>query len=331
MNTGSILTRLLESVLIVICIITLNFFLIRFMPGDPVMHIIGEEDYFAMEKESPEVIERIRADYGLDRSLTDQYLSYMKKTVSFDFGNSYRLKTPVLETVLFRLKWTLWLAIPATVIAAILGGWLGLKAGSRPGGRMDSIFTPFFLVLGTIPTNCLAILFLIGFAFKAGIFPISGITSGGLTGIDKTLDIIHHMILPMSVLAVYKTASNYMLMKSTAAMVCGEEYVTTAISKGLTPAQVRKKHILVNAVCPYMTSICMQFGNMLAGSMMTEVVFSWKGMGTLIYDSVNTKDFPMLQTCFLVTAVCVVIFNRIADILCFVIDPRLRGEGQDAE
>ena len=330
MKIRSFAGKLLESVFIVLCIITLNFFLIRFMPGDPVMHIIGEEDYFSMEKSAPEVLDAIRADYGLDRSLPEQYLSYLKKTASFDFGNSYRLKTPVLETVLFRLRWTLWLAIPATIIAAILGGWLGLAAGSRPGGMADMICTPFFTVLGTIPTNCLAILFLIGLAFKAGLFPVSGITSGGLEGAAKLLDIIHHMILPMSVLAVYKTASNYMLMKSTVSMVRDEEYVTTAVSKGLNPSQVRKKHILVNAVCPYMTSICMQFGNMLAGSMMTEVVFSWKGMGTLIYDSVNTKDFPMLQTCFLITAVCVVVFNRIADLLCFIIDPRLRGEGRDA-
>ena len=157
-----------------------------------------------------------------------------------------------------------------------------------------------------------------------GWFPISGITSGGLTGFAKGLDILHHMALPLAVLVLYKTSSNYMLMKSTVSLIRQEDYVSTAISKGLSQGKVLSRHVLKNALCPYLTSICMQFGGMLAGSMMTEIVFSWKGMGTLIYDAVNAKDFPMLQTCFLLISICVVAFNLIADLLCLAVDPRVR-------
>lgn len=126
MAKRTLLGRLGESVLIVFCIVTLNFFLIRFMPGDPVLHIIGEEEYYNLEVHAPQVIEEIRGEYGLNQSLGRQYLTYLGKTARLDFGNSYRTKAPVLETVLFRMKWTLFLAIPATVIAAFLGGALGL-------------------------------------------------------------------------------------------------------------------------------------------------------------------------------------------------------------
>ena len=119
-------------------------------------------------------------------------------------------------------------------------------------------------------------------------------------------------------------------MKSTVQTIRDEEYITVARSKGFSQRQVLRRHVLKNALCPYLTSVCMQFGHILGGSMLVEVVFSWKGMGTLIYDSVNTKDFPMLQTCFLFIGVCVVMFNLLADILNMCIDPRIREEGHHA-
>ena len=138
------------------------------------------------------------------------------------------------------------------------------------------------------------------------------------------------MTLPLMILVVLRTSSYYMLMKSTVQSIRDEEYITVARSKGFTQGQVLRRHVLKNALCPYLTSVCMQFGHILGGSMLVEVVFSWKGMGTLIYDSVNTKDFPMLQTCFLFIGICVVLFNLLADILNMCIDPRIREEGHHA-
>ena len=326
MNPSRIGRRLAESLFIIFCIITINFMLIRFMPGDPVVHIIGEDEYFRLESEYPERIEEVRREYGLDQSLAKQYVTYLNKTLHFDFGNSYRIKTPVLETVLFRMQWTLLLAVPAIVISALLGGWLGLRAGMRPGGKFDTISSTIMMIINTVPTNALAIILLLVFAFQMGKFPISGITSGGLSGWAKTVDVAWHMVLPLSVLVILRTSSYFMLMKSTVKSIRDEEYVTVARGKGFSMGEVRRRHVLKNALCPYITSVCMQFGHILGGSMLVEVVFSWKGMGMLIYDSVNAKDFPMLQTCFLFIGVCVVVFNLIADGINLLIDPRTRKE-----
>lgn len=138
------------------------------------------------------------------------------------------------------------------------------------------------------------------------------------------------MALPLMILVILRTASYYMLMKSTVQTIRDEEYITVARGKGFSQGQVLRRHVLKNALCPYLTSVCMQFGHILGGSMLVEVVFSWKGMGTLIYDAVNTKDFPILQTCFLFIGICVVAFNLLADVLNMLIDPRLREEDRHA-
>lgn len=320
-----LLKRLGEGLFIVLCIITLNFFLIRFMPGDTVRHILGEEEYLNLMSTAPEKIEEIRAEYGLDKSYPEQYLAYLNKTIHLDFGNSYRTKSPVLSTIMFRAKWTLWLAVPTIILSGILGGISGLYCGRNSGGKADSILSTLALLINTIPTNCLAIVFLVVLAFQLGLFPISGITSGGLSGWKKTMDIFRHMQLPLIIMVLYRTASNHLLMKSTAIQVNQEEYLDTAVSKGMTEHRLLYRHMLKNTLCPYVTSLCMQFGNILAGAMMVEIVFSWKGMGTLIYDSVNAKDFPMLQACFLFIGICVVAFNFLADVLYTVIDPRVKG------
>lgn len=324
------LKKLAEGLLIIFCIMTLNFFLVRFMPGDVVRHIVGEEEYLNLMSTAPEKIEEIKADYGLDKGLGEQYLTYLRKTVCLDFGNSYRLKMPVLSTILFRCKWTLWLALPTLFLSGLIGGATGLICGWKRGKWFDQLLTHFFLLIQTIPTNCLAILFLIVLAFRAQLFPLGGITSGGLSGIEKILDIWRHMQLPLLVMVLYRTAADHLLMRSTVTLLREEPYVDTAISKGMTDGVLMRRHLLKNALTPYVTSLCMQFGSILSGSMMVEIVFSWKGMGTLIYDSVTGKDYPMLQACFLFIGICVVLANFLGDLLCMAIDPRIR-EGRKNE
>lgn len=317
--------RLGEGIFILFCIITVNFFLIRFMPGDTVQHILGDDEYFNLMSNNPEKIEEVREAYGLDKSYPEQFLVYLDKTVHLDFGNSFRTKNSVISTILFRSKWTLWLAIPTIIISGIIGAVTGLYCGRNTGGAADGFFTTASLLISTIPSNCLAILFLVIFAFKAGWFPISGITSGGYTGFAKTLDIFRHMQLPLIIMVLYRSASNHLLMRSTAIQVSSGEYISTAVSKGMTERRVRLCHMFKNTLCPYVTSLCMQFGSILTGAMMVEIVFSWKGMGTLIYDSVTAKDFPMLQGCFLFIGICVVVFNFLADLFYTLIDPRIKG------
>ncbi len=324
MQWRKIRNRVLEAALILLAIISLNFFLVRFMPGDVVMHIIGEDEYLRMSSGHPEALEEIRAAYGLDRSLPEQYGTYLAKVLSLDFGNSFRTKAPVLRTVVRRAGWTLILALPATGLAALAGGFLGLKVGYGASARVDAGVSGGMMVLLGVPANCIAILCLLFFSFRMGWFPLGGLTSGGLHGFEKLWDILWHAALPVGVLTLAKIPADYMLMKSVAASLKNEAYLDVARSKGLSKAQVLRRHLLKNALPPYITSVCAQFGQILGGAMLIEVVFSWKGMGTLIYDSVNAKDYPMLQTGVLFIGACIIAFNLLADFINMWIDPRIR-------
>jgi peptide/nickel transport system permease protein len=324
-----ILQRIVQAAVILFVIITLNFCLVRGMPGDPMLNILGESDYHLLLANAPDTLEELRAYYGLEKSLLDQYWTYLKGTSRLNFGYSFHVGRPVTEIVFYHAKWSFLLVFPAILIAAPLGGRLGLRAGWKPGGKFDAVMTPIFLFINSIPSNCLAIVLLMVLAYKARLFPLSGMVSGGnLTGMSRILSIIWHMVLPVSMLTAYRTASNFLLMKSTVSQIRQEEYITTAFSKGLLQHEVLNRHVLINALPPFITAICMQFGYIISGAMFVEVVFSWRGMGSLIYASVGSKDYPILQFCFLLISFCVILSNMLADILYVIIDPRIKGWGE---
>ena len=307
-------------------IISINFFLVSAMPGDPLVNLVGEEEYYQIKNTAPEVLDQLAEKYGLDEPLPERYAKYLKSIVTLDFGFSFVRKQPVLEIILHRLGWTLALAIPATILSALLGGWLGVRAGWKQGGRFDRIATPVAVFCNTLPTNCVAILFLSWFSYRLGWFPISGVTSGGLEGMAKFWDVLWHMALPLTVLVLLRSCGNFIHMKSYIAHVKSEAYVLTAVAKGLPDRKVLRRHVLRNCMLPYLTSICMQFGGIVSGSIIIETVFSWIGMGNLMNESIRSGDFPMMQFCFLLTATCSVLANFLADVLYALIDPRVRKE-----
>lgn len=231
-----------------------------------------------------------------------------------------------MDIITHRLGWTLVLAIPATILSALIGGWLGIRAGWKQGGWFDRIATPAALFLNTLPTNCVAILFLSWFSYQLRWFPISGVTSGGLHGLEKLVDVLWHMALPLTVMVLLRSAGNFIHMKSYISRIKSEEYVLTAVSKGLPDRKVLRRHVMKNCVLPYITVVCMQFGGVVSGSVIIETVFSWIGMGDLMNQSISSSDFPMMQFCFLLTAACSVLANLLADVLYVLIDPRIREE-----
>lgn len=319
--------RLLIAAGTIFVIITINFFLVNSMPGDPLVNILGDEEYYKIKNSNPEILEEIKAKYGLDEGLPVRYAKYVKNIVTLDFGFSYVKKQPVIDIIGQRLGWTLVLAIPATLLSALIGGSLGIFAGWNQGGRFDRFATPVSLFLNTVPTNCIAILFLSWFSYQLGWFPISGVTSGGLEGMEKFMDILWHMTLPLIIMVMLKSCGNFIHMKSYVTRIKSEEYILTAVSKGLSDQKVLCRHALKNCLVPYVTMMCMQFGGIVSGSVMIETVFSWIGMGDLMNKSITSSDFPMMQFCFLLTAACSVLANLLADVLCMAIDPRVREEG----
>ena len=323
-NAKRLANYLLRAAVLLFVIISLNFFLVRAMPGDPVVHILGEEQYFTLEHQHPELLAAVRADYGLDGSVLRQYGRYVYNVVTLRFGNSYTDGQDVASVVFFRLRWTLLLSLVSVVLSAIIGGALGVLAGYYKGRKVDSVLTFFALLLDTIPANCLALIALVIFAFKLRWFPVGGMSAGGVTGWAKALSIMRHMVLPVTVLSLFRSSTNFLLMKSFASQVKDEEYIAVAAAKGLPGRKVLFRHLLRNVMVPYSTMLCMQFGYIISGSMLIEVVFSWKGMGTLIYSAVQTRDYPTVQMCFLLIAVCVVAFNFLAEIISMLIDPRIK-------
>lgn len=312
------------ALLTVFAVITISFLMVRFMPGDPLMHLVGQERYYQLMEESPAELDRIAERYGLNDTLWEQYLSYLKSIITLDFGTAYSNNQPVLNNVLNRAKWTLILSVPTFILGGLLGAVLGVIAGWKPGSLFDKAATPLMLFLNTVPTNCIGILFLVVFAFKLGWFPVNGMTTGGHSGFALVLDIAWHAALPLLLLVLFRTASNFLLMKSNVSQIRNEEYVITAYSKGLADRRVLFRHVVRNAMLPFVTSLCLQLGSLLSGSMLLEVIFGWKGMGNLFYTAVSTRDFPTAQLCFMISAVCVVAGNLLSDIVIALIDPRIK-------
>ena len=298
------------------------------MPGEPLLHILGDEDYYYLLYQHPDHLAALGAAYGLQEPLWVQYVQYVKSIGSLDFGTSFVQQGTVLEIILRHARWTLTLVLPAIVIAAVLGILLGGYAGWTRGGRIDTIFSFLSTALYTVPENSVAILLLVGFSYQLGWFPVGGIRSGQETGWGSGIDTVWHMLLPLSVLVLYKTVYNFFILKSAIVEIRREEYMTTAYAKGLSDFAVFWRHGLKNALLPYLTVLCLQFGHAVAGTMLLEVVFSWQGMGILVYQSVLAKDIPILQGCFLLLSVGVLGFNFLADLLYVVWDPRIGTDGE---
>lgn len=320
-----ILQKIIEYAFILYIVITINFLLIHYMPGEPLIHILGEEDYYYLLYSYPDQLEAFKHAYGLTKPLAEQYLTYIGNIVTLNFGTSFISKQSVFSIVVSHLQRTLILVVPAIIIAGILGLAAGAYAGWKRNSKMNLIFSVLSMLIYTIPAYCVAIILLVVFSFQSGFFPVGGMRSGLTTGMGDIADIIWHMVLPVSVLILYRTVYNFFIVKSSIEGIKNEDYILTAYGKGLSETDVIYSHGLRNAILPYITVVCLQFGHAAAGTMLLEVVFSWNGMGTLIYQSVMTKDIPVLQGSFILLSVCIMAFSFLADLLYAFFDPRVRG------
>lgn len=311
--------------IVFLVIISVNFVIIHSMPGDPLLNILGENEYTYLLQKRPETLQQMYVEYGLDGSFFQQYLRFLSKTLRLDFGYSYVRAARVTDVVFSHLGWTLLLTVPSILIAAVTGAVLGVFCGWRQ-GRLEKILTPLFVFLNSVPTYCLGILALFYVAFQARLFPIGGMASAYTTGLARIADILWHMVLPVSLLAISKSAYNYLIMKNSVTMIKNENYMLVAKAKGLSERRLLCKHLMRNALLPYITNVFMQFGHAMAGVMTLETVFSWKGMGKLMADSAATKDYQVLQLSFMLLCACVMTFNILSDLICHIVDPRIKSE-----
>lgn len=316
--------KLAIAVLTIWAIATLNFFLIRFMPGDPLEHLVGEEDYLYLMSAHPEVLEALRVDYGLDGTLGAQYLAYLGRLLRLDLGQSYKNGVAVLDLILLRLQRTFRLILPAVALSSVLGILLGAWIGWHEGSRLDRWVSRISLFLYAVPGYCLGMIALMIFCFYLGWAPSGGMVSGGLSGMAYVKDLLWHMALPVGVLTLSRLSYNVQIMRSSMIEARKEDFALVARTKGLSPKRILFRHVLPNAALPMVTVVTMQLGLIVSGSMMIERLFNWDGMGLLIYKAIAANDYPVLQGGLLVLTVCVVLANLLSDLLCMLIDPRIK-------
>ena len=308
--------KALRYALTLITIISLNFFIPRLMPGDPVINLAGEEISFNEDQ-----IEIIREEMGLTKPLGLQYLNYWKDILQLKLGYSYHFHQEVSRLLFGRMQWTLLLVRISVVFGAIIGAFFGSRAGWKSGRFGSRLSTSLFLFFYSVPPFFMAILFLYFFAFKLGIFPLKG-----YYGTGTLPDIIWHLVLPVLVLTLFTSARNFVIMRGSVLQEKNRLYPLFARAKGLSDKQVLNRHVFWNASLPLITLIALDFGFIFSGALFIEIVFSMNGMGTLIYDSIKALDYPVLQGAFLVIALMIVSANILADITYSLVDPRVRHQ-----
>jgi peptide/nickel transport system permease protein len=286
------------------------------MPGDPLTNLMGE-DFIA----SQESINALKEELGLDKPLLVQYAVYWGDLIRLDLGHSYHFHDGVTQIIASRLAWTIVLVGMAILLGTLFGAILGALSGWRRNDIQNKTLTTFFLWVYCTPPFFLSLAALYVFAFKAGLFPMRGFYETG-----TFTDIVKHFFIPVLVLSLFLTSRNYMIMRGSIIQEKGKPYILYARAKGLLSRSILFRHAFKNASLPLITLVALDIGFIISGALFVEIVFSMNGMGTLIFDALLARDYPVLQGIFLIITVMVVLANFLADIIYGIIDPRVREQ-----
>lgn len=319
MTARYLVSRVLQVPATVAGILLLGFLLVHLAPGDPVLALAGQsgdEAYYAA----------MRAKFGLDRPLPEQLGVYVGNTLRGDLGTSYHQRRSALELVLERVPATLLLSGTALVLASVLGTAIGVAGALRPGGLRDLGLSSTTLAVDAVPAFWLGQLALLAFALHLGIFPVQGMRDAGADtgGLAGVLDVAHHLALPALALASHEIASIARLTRAGVLEQLSQPYARTAKAKGLSHRRVVTIHTLRQALLPVVTVIGSRVGQLVAASVVVEVVFGWPGLGRLLLTATQNRDTPVLLAIFLLIAVFVVLANLVTDLIYGWLDPRIR-------
>jgi peptide/nickel transport system permease protein len=317
-------SKLLGSLGALLFVIVFNFFLFRVIPTDPVRTLARNRLV------SDEQVEELTRTLGLEQSLPRQFLTYLQNTFTGEFGLSFRYRQPVGEVILDRLWPTLLLVGTSTLLATIIGIYLGMISAWNRGKAIDRTSTGASLLLYSMPEWWLGIVLLAAFAVGVGPFP-GVFPTGGLHSADVdpssfigVLDTAWHLTLPVLTLTLAYLAEYALVMRSTLLDEMGEDYLTTARAKGLREVYVRRRHATRNAMLPTTTLVVLNLGFVVSGAITVETVYSIPGLGLLSTEALEVPDYPLLQGTFLVFSGAVILANLAANLLYGWLDPRVR-------
>lgn len=317
-----IIKKLGQLLATLFAIATFNFFLFRVLPGDPLRLIARAGNL------SPEAVNRLHEVFGLDQPLGIQYLIYLKNIVTGEFGISITYRRGVMEIISERLFNTLLLLAAATVIVIVIGVGAGVIAAMMRGSRTDRTLVVASMVGWSLPTFWTGLMLIITFGVFTHTFPIAGILTPGASYagmMDLVADYARHLVLPTIALVIVDMAQFFLITRSTLVDVLTEDYVLTAKGKGLSPRLILWRHAMPNAMLPIVTTLALYVSLIIGGAIQVETVFSFPGMGKLMYDAVLRRDYPILEASFFLLAAVTILANFISDLLYMLIDPRVKS------
>ena len=326
-----VIRRILFYVFAVWVAITIDFFIPRLAPGDPVAALVGKMSIKGFV--TPEMHQALSAMFGLDTSdpLWLQYFKYLGNLLHGNFGNSIQyFPTPVMTIIGQDIGWSIMLGGVAVVISFTLGCFLGIIAAWKRGTAIDTILSPGMNFLSAIPYFWLSLLSLYIFSYLLNWFPLSGGYDSANIDQGWTFDFIgsaaQHAVLPALTLVIASLAGWMLTMRNSMITTLSEDYVLMAKAKGLTQARVMLRYAARNAVLPNITGFAIAIGAIVGGQLLTEMVFSYPGIGYALLQAVNQQDYAMIQAVFLIITLAVLGANFLADMLYVVLDPRVRQE-----
>jgi peptide/nickel transport system permease protein len=309
-----ILRRLLLMVPVLLGVTVLVFLLMHITPGDPARIMLGPEG-------TPEAIEKLRQQLGLDRPIFTQYVMWLGRLLKGDMGRSFTMQTPVAPLVWERFQATFLLTVTGLAFSTIIGIFGGVVSATRRNSLADRLVTAASLFGISMPVFWLGIMAILVFSLWLDVFPTSGMHSARGGGF---WDLLHHLVLPAIVMGTVSLGTVVRFTRSSMLEVLSQDYITTARSKGLRPGAVLRRHALPNAWIPVVTVVGLQLGYLLGGAVLTERVFSWPGLGLLMLDGILKRDLPLVQGGVLLIALVFALVNLAVDVLYAYLDPRIR-------
>ena len=305
-----------------IIILALNFLLPRLMPGDPLSAIYGDE---ALVQMSPQLQAELTDRFALDQPLWGQFGAYISALLHGDLGYSYYYNAPVFDVILGRLPWTLLLVGLSLILSTGIGIVLGIESGWRRGSKTDRAMLGGLMSLNGFPDFFIGTLLLLVFSVTLGLLPISGAMTpySGLSGGALLWDVIKHLILPLTALTLTHVASGYLLTRNTMITALKEPYMLTARAKGLSQRALKYRHAGRNSMLPVVTMTGIWLGRVVTGALFIEIIFSYPGLGYLMYESLMLRDYVVIQGVMLLMTTAVLAANFLVDLSYTRLDPRV--------
>ena len=311
--TRYLLKRILATIPSLLLITVLVFFLVRLIPGDPVSSLLELQ-------RDPKIVAELRAFYGLDRPILEQYLTWVGTVASGSLGRSFINGAPVTSLVLERFPRTIYLMAGGLAVSLAIALPCGLVAATHRGSWVDLAVSTLATVSLAVPSFFFGILLMLVFAVALGWLPTTGFVEPG----EDFVGFLKHMLMPWFTLGSALAALTTRILRSSMLDVLGQDYIRTARAKGLEERVVMVRHALRNAAIPTITVVGVQAGYLMGGAIVTERVFAYPGMGLLMVGSITTRDYPVIQAGIMLFALSFVVINLFTDVLYVLVDPRIR-------